>query len=168
MSYPPDEWEILPDEDFGGYLAHETTKPLTAEVLLQTDGQARADNNFRIVLGGSELIIFKAPLATFLPLEEEDNSSVTIQSWLRDIVLAHNSLCIGWFDLGIAAQDITVTPVAEGDDAGNAFRAKLGQDNARTAVGAAFRWAVAGTFTGRLELQLQCLLLPAGIKITAL
>jgi hypothetical protein len=164
MSYPPDEWEILPDEDFGGYLAHETTKPLTAEVLLQTDGQAKADNNFRIVLGGSELIIFKAPVSTFLSLEEEDNSTVTIQSWPRDIVLAHNSMCSGWFDLelGIAAQDITVTPVAEGDDAGNAFRAKLGQDNARTAVGAAFRWAVAGTFTVRLELQLQCLPLPAG------
>jgi hypothetical protein len=47
----PDEWEILPDEDFGGHMAHETTKPLSAEV--QSDGLAKADNNFRIVLGGS-------------------------------------------------------------------------------------------------------------------
>jgi hypothetical protein len=164
MSYPPAEWDILPDEEFGGHLAPESTRPLTAEVLLQTDGSAKADNNFRVVLGGNELLIFKGPVSSFLTLEAEDNSIINIQTWPRDIQLSYNSMCSGWFDLelGIAAQDITVTPTAEGDDAGNAFRAKLAQDNLRTAVGAAFRWAVNASFNGKLELQLQCLPLPAG------
>jgi hypothetical protein len=168
MSYPPVEWDILPDDEFGGHLAPESTRPLTAVVLLQTDGGAKADNNFRVALGGSELLVYKGPVSSFLSLEEEDNTSISIQSWPRDIQLAYNSMCGGWFDLehGIAAQDITVTPVAQGDDAGNVFRAKLAQDNSRSAVGAAFRWAVNASFQGKLELQLQCLPLPAGRNLT--
>jgi hypothetical protein len=164
MSYPPVEWDILPDEEFGGHLAPESTRPLTAVVLLQTDGDAKADNNFRLALGGSELLVYKGLVSSFLPLEQEDNTSITIQTWPRDIQLSYNSMCGGWFDMehGIAAQDITVTPTAEGDDAGNAFRAKLTQDNPRSAVGAAFRWAVNASFNGKLELQLQCLPMPAG------
>jgi hypothetical protein len=117
-----------------------------------------------VVLGGSELLIFKGPVSSFLTLEEEDNTIITIQTWPRDIQLSYNSMCSSWFDMehGIAAQKIKVSPTAEGDDAGNTFRVKLTQDNSRSTVGAAFRWAINASFNGKLELQLQCLPLPAG------
>jgi len=54
MEFPPDEWEILGNEEFMTTVAHETTRPLTAESLLQINSNGKADGNFRIVLGKKE------------------------------------------------------------------------------------------------------------------
>jgi len=35
MSYPPEEWNILHDDQFMAFVAGDTSRPLTADVLLQ-------------------------------------------------------------------------------------------------------------------------------------
>jgi len=50
-AYPPEEWDILPAEEFMTASARDTTKQLTSEAFIQVDDEGKASGHFRIVLG---------------------------------------------------------------------------------------------------------------------
>ena len=85
-----------------------------------------------------------------------------LERWSRDICLNTNSMTSDWFDLedSIAEKTIKVTLASGGDDTRNTLRKQLKKESTKTPNGAAFRWAVTVTDSGRLALQLQSLPLP--------
>jgi len=161
-SYPPEEWEVLLDEQFGTMIATETPKPLTAEVYIQISRQATAAGNFRVVLGGADLVLVEVNAAKFLPLEVASNYMLRIQRWPRDIDINANSTCSDWFDLqaAMAEGSIDVCKSDGSPDVHNIFIRNLHQETSWGAIGEAFRWAIAVSANNTLELQFQSLPLP--------
>jgi len=91
-----------------------------------------------------------------------ENIWLHIVTWPRDIKLNLNSVSSNWMDLAeaIASGAILAMDEAGEEDKQEAMRMILNNENSRTAVGAALRWAVGSTANGGLELQLQSLPLP--------
>lgn len=160
--YPPEEWEIRPDDEFMGYVAIETTRPVSAEILLQLNRAGNADANFRCTLNGTDLLKLEISAAAILPLDVANGYKLSLQRRPRDIIININSTCSNWWDLqaSIADKTILVTKANGGADDHNLFLRNLHQEAARGAVGAALRWAVAVSPSNTLELQLQSLPLP--------
>jgi len=94
--------------------------------------------------------------------EEVENIWLHIVTWPRDIKLNLNSVSSNWMDLAEAIASGTILAMDEKgeEDKQEAMRTILNNENSRTAVGAALRWAVGSTANGGLELQLQSLPLP--------
>ena len=61
MRYPPDEWDILPEDRFATYVIENAEQSLTAAVLLQVGRSARLEGCFKIQLGGSEILHAECP-----------------------------------------------------------------------------------------------------------
>ena len=55
MHFPPDEWQIECDDQFGPAVA-EDTAALAAKVLVQIDGAGKAAGCFKILLSGNETL----------------------------------------------------------------------------------------------------------------
>ena len=162
MQYPPEEWLIRCSDLFGEFSITETLKDLTCQVLLQINRNAKLQGNFQIILGGCEPVKLDIPAQNVLIMGGVAAYRLIMERWPRDIRLNVNSMTSDWFDLedGIAEKTIKVTLASGGDDTRNTMRKQLKKESTKTPNGAAFRWAVTVTDSGRLALQLQSLPLP--------
>ena len=162
MQYPPEELLIRCSDLFGEFSITETLKDLTCQVLLQINRNAKLQGNFQIILGGCEPVKLDIPAQNVLIMGGVAAYRLIMERWPRDIRLNVNSMTSDWFDLedSIAEKTIKVTLASGGDDTRNTLRKQLKKESTKTPNGAAFRWAVTVTDSGRLALQLQSLPLP--------
>ena len=162
MQYPPEEWLIRCSDLFGEFSITETLEDLTCQVLLQINRNAKLQGNFQIILGGCEPVKLDIPAQNVLIMGGVAAYRLIMERWPRDIRLNVNSMTSNWFDLedSITEKTIKVTLASGGDNTRNTLRKQLKKESTKTPNGAAFRWAVTVTNSGRLALQLQSLPLP--------
>ena len=162
MQYLPEEWLFHCSDLFSEFSITKTLEDLTCQVLLQINRNAKLQGNFQIILGGCEPVKLDIPAQNVLIMGGVAAYRLIMERWPRDIRLNVNSMTSDWFDLedSIAEKTIKVTLASGGDDTRNTLRKQLKKESTKTPNGAAFRWAVTVTDSGRLALQLQSLPLP--------
>ena len=165
MEFPGD-WTILNMEEFETASSPRDPGALGADVLVQVRDTGRAQDDFRVVVGGSKRLKvgFEAGLA--FPTSKVPDWIITLECWPRDINIRKNMATSEWMDLiGMAAaNDLTVTD-KDGNDCNEELVAFFNRQSGKTSYGAAIRWAVGAGPGKKMELSLQCL--PATVTYLA-
>ena len=99
MRYPPEDWVIKPEDEFGSYMAPDNDTQLTAEVLLQVSRTAMIDGCYKIKLGGSEILSATILAKDVLIMGGAASFILTIERWPRDIAVKVNTMTSDWFDV---------------------------------------------------------------------
>jgi hypothetical protein len=99
MRYPPEEFDIRADAEYGQFRVAESAQPLTAAVLIHVDEAAKISGSYRIVLGGSEMLRVDLPLKEVIFMGGSDNYRLLWELWPRDLRLRENMLSSDWIDL---------------------------------------------------------------------
>jgi len=153
VSYPPDEWEVRPLEDFGSYtLTDPETRGMEMAILLATEPADEATGNFQILLASKEPVSVKFPVVEVIPhpnfMELEIHATMRPGDAVRFLP---NSQATPWMDFRdlVASQDVDVT-TADGKLVSEAFVEQLD----KLAEGAVWRWFMSASNTGKLDREL--------------
>jgi len=159
MEFPLTEWHIFPAEDFD--LAAPTLGGgLVAEVLAQIRPNGRIVDNWRVALGGDDILEASVDLAYIIPAAATlPKWRLSWDAWPRDIQPRKNMTSTSWVDVAdlIASNDASVSDENGDNVAAQQVAEGLASLPARAMKSAALRWLVAASDDGRLELHLQCL-----------
>jgi hypothetical protein len=99
LTYPPDEFDIKRNAEYGSFGLQEVTSPLAAAVLIHVDEAAKIYGGYRIVLGGNETIKLDVPAKEVLFMGESDSYRIQMEVWPRDIHIRENMMSSDWIDL---------------------------------------------------------------------
>ncbi len=127
----------------------------TAELFAKVRKNGRILDEFKCVLGGSEVIEADFSLGLLFKDPVVAEFSARIQRWLRDIVLRKGFLSGRWEDFKwmVTSRDVYILDKEGGGLTANDF--KKACSNMEVAEDAAVRWAVVLDDGGRLAIQLQ-------------
>jgi hypothetical protein len=99
LTYPPYEFDIRRNAEYGNFALLEATSPLAAAVLIHVDEAAKIYGGYRIVLGGNEMIRLDVPAKEVLFMGESDSYRIQMEMWSRDIHIRENMMSSDWIDL---------------------------------------------------------------------
>ena len=161
MEFPP-TWDVFPMEDF------ETAGPrdpgeLGMELMVQVRANGRMLDNFRVTVGGSEILTAKVTLNTILADKDAPDWVLIYAVWPRDVGLRRNMTTSGWLDIKdlVQANDARMElpdGVAVGNEEVLTYLDGLAD---KATNSAALRWAVCVAEDNKPALVLQALPCPA-------
>jgi len=109
-------------------------------------------NNFRLVLGGSEMLEVEVGAEALLP-NSYRHYKLRLDIWPRDIAIRLNMATSDWFDLGelVNSNSMAIKLQDGSPDSDDSFLTELDAEGSSAAI----RWAVIADDGGKLALQLQ-------------
>jgi hypothetical protein len=160
-SFPPADWEVRYLQDMETYTAEPNNCKLTLAALLAVKPAGPMEGSFRFVLAGTEDLVVKLPVISFIPHKAMEEFYVVSQFQPgAQIIVQPNSAASTWVDFCdlVAAQDVEVHDEA-GELASEYFLNAMDRNKSgRNPLGASWRWMIAVADNGQtLELQLQAL-----------
>lgn len=100
MDFPPnaEDWPVFASEDFD---EAEVRNPrnLGMELMVQLRDNGRAQDHFRIALGGGEILTAEIDLSSLFNNNQLNKYKLQLQVWPRDIVIRRNSTTSAWKDV---------------------------------------------------------------------
>jgi hypothetical protein len=99
LSYPPDEFDIRRDAEYGNYGLPDAASPLAAAVLVHVDESAKIYGGYKIVLGGTETLKLDVSAKEVLFMGESESYRIQMEVWPRDIRIRENMMSSDWIDL---------------------------------------------------------------------
>jgi len=169
MEFPPDDWIVLPDDEFELAAARDPGQ-LGVDLLAQVRPNGRLLDHFKFVLGGTEIIEATFKSSDVFLFEGVPEVVLHFNIWPRDIKIRRNMASSDWLDLAelLAANDVVgeggasnpddelVNPVDE-------LKHFISTRKDKSVSGSSLRWAVGIGADKRLELSLQLLPGSAGV-----
>jgi hypothetical protein len=160
MEYPPPEWNVFPAEQF------DTAGPrdpgtLGLELLIQIRDTGRAQDHFRVALGGSELLTGFLPMRDILHVSKEFPPwTIEYSKWPTDIILARNRTTSVWVDMMALIESREVI-IKDDDDRVVPYEDVLEELAKETHVSSvpscSARWAAGVSDSDKMVLMLQVL-----------
>jgi len=110
MEFPPKEWDVFPAEQFDTAVPRDPGE-LGMELLVQIRDTGRAQDHFRVALGGSKLLTAYLPMRDIFRVSEDfPEWYIEYSKWPADIILARNRTTSVWVDMKalIKSQDVVI------------------------------------------------------------
>lgn len=160
MEFPP-AWDVFPAEEYTTATPR-NPQELGVELLVQVRPNGRMLDNFRFVIGGSELIELFIPLSAVLNIPDLPAWGLKYSVWGRDITIRRNMATSAWFD---AREMVQANEARVVDNDANPIDAKLYLDIGDAAADRgsssfSLRWAICVGEDNNMQLQLQALPAP--------
>jgi hypothetical protein len=160
MEFPSD-WDIRPQEDFdlACTALASSEEPALVQLLAQLRPTGRILDNFRLSIGGSQILEAELDLGAMIPTETLQGYRLAFQYWPRDIAIRRNMMSSSWQDVPnlVAANNATVLDPTGAGVPSAEFHHILEELPDEGPEGCAIRWAVVVGEDGHLKLQLQSL-----------
>ncbi len=160
MEYPPQNWEVFPEDDFELAVPRDPG-PLGAEMMAQVRGNGRIQDHVRLVLGGSDLMEKVLPVSTMINRVGIPAWRIKLSVWPRDVSIRRNMATSPWQDLRdlVTSGELEILADDDREVSNDSFFEVLDQGGSKTKekTSASLRWAVAIGEDHRLRLELQSL-----------
>jgi hypothetical protein len=97
--YPPDEFELRNDSDYGSFRLAEPQHKLEGALLVHVDESAKLTGSYKIALGGSELLKVDIPANNLVITGGSASYRIKMEIWPADIKIRENMMTSNWLDL---------------------------------------------------------------------
>ena len=161
MEFPPN-WDVFPMADFDTAAPRDPGE-LGMELMVQVRANGRMLDNFRVTLGGTEIITAKVAVSGILADKETPDWVLVYAVWPRDVGIRRNMTTSAWLDIKdlIQSNDARME-LPEGTAIGNEeVITYLEGLTDKTVSSSSLRWAVCVGEDNRPALVLQALPGPA-------
>ena len=165
MEFPPTSWFVFPASDFETAPAR-NPGDIGMEIMAQMRPNGRVMDHWRVALGGSKCLEMKIPLASILPAAATwPKWHLFYQMWPKDVEIRRNMSASAWCDVGTLLGRNEILVFDDKDEAVPAATVIAAMEATAdpASKSASWRWAVAVSDAGRMELQLQSLPSPAAM-----
>ena len=155
MEFPP-TWDIRTANLFETTTGPDNSE-VTMQLLAQLRGTGRILDNFRVVLGGTQILDVNVDLGQLIPSDTFKSHRLKFQFWPRDLAIRRNMVTSNWIDVADIAggNDLAVIDPRGNEISPDVFLtqlAALGDDEPKAA---SYRWGVMVGSDGLPKLQLQ-------------
>jgi hypothetical protein len=97
--YPPDEFELRLDSEYGAFRISEPQHKLEGALLVQVDESARLTGSYKFIFGGNELLRINIPASDLVITGGSANYRILMEAWPADIRIRENMMTSSWIDL---------------------------------------------------------------------
>lgn len=99
VAYPPEEWDIFPEDEFNTTAFETTQEGLEASLLVQVTRAAKVEGLFRVCLAGGANVTVEVRAGKVLPVDTADQYKLALEVRPGDLKFQPNAFSTAWVDV---------------------------------------------------------------------
>ena len=99
VAYPPEEWEIFPEDSFVNTAFEASGEETEAHLMVQVNREAKIEGLFKLQLAGKANIEVELKAEKFLPLSKDNGYNLGLEVRPKEMGFRPNACSTHWMDV---------------------------------------------------------------------